>query len=425
VAWGSSAEKAVWLWDLAGPPDAAATALRANAWAVQGLFSPRGDWLVVAQAGWPLAFWPLRQPRVRLLAGHEQEVRRLVFTSDSRSLLSCALDDARAWPLGPGRGKARRVASAHPQQFMDVALSPDEKSLLLVGTNNTVFLTSSPAGEGRWLWGQPSPAIDRMLSAAAWDGSGRRVAAGSEYTATEPNVVLLFDLKTGSQRSLTLVPPGEAGRGYDWNALRLAFTPLGRLLVSGKGGLRWFDTATGASEWIWRTPTNTGVVFALSGDGRRLAAAARTPAETEANAVMLVNFASASWQSVSAHGTTVRSVALDATGRALVTGDEQGVVRVGLANGGEPHRLCCHAGVVLSVAISPDGEWVASASGSEIRLWPMPDLSKPPLHTLPYDELMARLHSLTNLQVVEDPASPTGYKLDVGPFPGWKDAPTW
>jgi len=27
--------------------------------------------------------------------------------------------------------------------------------------------------------------------------------------------------------------------------------------------------------------------------------------------------------------------------------------------------------------------------------------------------------------VVEDPASPTGYKLDIGPFPGWKDVPTW
>ena len=33
----------------------------------------------------------------------------------------------------------------------------------------------------------------------------------------------------------------------------------------------------------------------------------------------------------------------------------------------------------------------------------MPDLSKPPFHTLPYDELMARLRALTNLQVLEDP----------------------
>jgi hypothetical protein len=55
----------------------------------------------------------------------------------------------------------------------------------------------------------------------------------------------------------------------------------------------------------------------------------------------------------------------------------------------------------------------------------MPDLSKPPLHTLPYDELMAKLHTLTNLQVVEDKAAATGYKFEIGPFPGWKDVPTW
>jgi hypothetical protein len=55
----------------------------------------------------------------------------------------------------------------------------------------------------------------------------------------------------------------------------------------------------------------------------------------------------------------------------------------------------------------------------------MPDLSKPPFHTLPYDESMAKLHAQTNLRVVEDASAATGYKLDIGPFPGWEDVPTW
>ena len=88
-------------------------------------------------------------------------------------------------------------------------------------------------------------------------------------------------------------------------------------------------------------------------------------------------------------------------------------------------RITSHPGMEFSPKFSPDGKWIASASGGEIRLWPMPDLSKPPLHTLPHDELLAKLRALTNLQVVEDAASPTGYKLDIGPFPGWKDVPTW
>jgi hypothetical protein len=67
----------------------------------------------------------------------------------------------------------------------------------------------------------------------------------------------------------------------------------------------------------------------------------------------------------------------------------------------------------------------ASTPGSEIRLWPMPDLSKPPLHTLPREALIGKLGSLTNVRVVEDKAAPTGYKLDLAPFPGRRDVPTW
>lgn len=39
--------------------------------------------------------------------------------------------------------------------------------------------------------------------------------------------------------------------------------------------------------------------------------------------------------------------------------------------------------------------------------------------------LLAKLRSLTNLRVVADPATATGYKLELGPFPGWATAPQW
>jgi len=55
----------------------------------------------------------------------------------------------------------------------------------------------------------------------------------------------------------------------------------------------------------------------------------------------------------------------------------------------------------------------------------MPDLSRPPLHTLPHDELLAKLKSLNNLRAVPDPASNTGWKTEIGPFPGWANVPVW
>jgi len=36
-----------------------------------------------------------------------------------------------------------------------------------------------------------------------------------------------------------------------------------------------------------------------------------------------------------------------------------------------------------------------------------------------------KLDALTNLRVVPDSSASTGWKLDIGPFPGWKDVPTW
>jgi hypothetical protein len=55
----------------------------------------------------------------------------------------------------------------------------------------------------------------------------------------------------------------------------------------------------------------------------------------------------------------------------------------------------------------------------------MPDLSKPPLHTLPHDELIAKLRSLTNLRAVPSAESPTGWTIEADPFPGWEEVPTW
>ena len=78
------------------------------------------------------------------------------------------------------------------------------------------------------------------------------------------------------------------------------------------------------------------------------------------------------------------------------------------------------------VAISEDLRWVASAGEDDtLRLWPMPDLSRPPLHTLPHAELLAKLRSLTNLRAARDPASDTGWTIELDPFPGWATVPDW
>jgi WD40 repeat protein len=110
----------------------------------------------------------------------------------------------------------------------------------------------------------------------------------------------------------------------------------------------------------------------------------------------------------------------------LAIGSSDGILRVARDSDREAHLLPGHVGVSGGAAISPDLRWLASAGeDNTLRLWPMPDLDKRPLQTPEHDEFLAKLKSLTNLRAVRDAKSSTGWTVELGPFPGWKNLPTW
>jgi WD40 repeat protein len=273
----------------------------------------------------------------------------------------------------------------------------------------------TPSGPARLdLPGFRRDAIDVAFSP---DG---RLAAGTSLGFTDPDerVVRIWDM--ASMQEVQVLGEDQPNIGHS-----LAFASDGGVLSATESGLYLRDLDTGASELVYE-----GKIFqytACANSGHVLLV--DTPPSRNALAgggAVLVSLAERVVQRLEAHGNLVWAVAMDAEGELIVTASLDGAIRVGKATGGEPHLLLGHDGRVRALAVDPKGRWIVSGGeDGTVRFWPTPDLDSQPFHTLPRDELIAKLRTLTNYRAVRDEESSTGWKIEVGPFPGWETVPSW
>ena len=109
----------------------------------------------------------------------------------------------------------------------------------------------------------------------------------------------------------------------------------------------------------------------------------------------------------------------------LVGCTPEGRILVGDLAEGKPHLLFSHSGTAISVEVQGDRIVSGGSEDGTVRVWPMPDMDETPFHLLPYEELLDKLRALTNVRVVPDENSETGYGTEVTEFPGWEVVPTW
>ena len=103
-----------------------------------------------------------------------------------------------------------------------------------------------------------------------------------------------------------------------------------------------------------------------------------------------------------------------------MTGDADGIVRVGPVTGETPLLLLGHQQRIRDVAVSPDGKWILSAeTGPTVRLWRMPEGK--PIQELPAAEFLKAIRKMTNVRVVGDETLPTGYRAITEPNASWAD----
>ena len=408
------------LWSLAAPARARPIRLRRGpaSYTHVPTFTPDGRWLATNDLS-GLMMWPLERSYPAVMdSDFKAWSHGLAFGPDGRFLVTAAGSEVRVWPLVGSVPPADHLGFEAPGVVSDVAVSPDGEMFAAGAGAGPAQLWIGKDGEDP----KPLASTEHLkpgTGGLTFSSDGLYVAGYDGGYDIANATIHVWEVATGEEVAEFHLA-GEEFR----NPLR--FVSDGRLLSGSTAGVVAWDLESGEHEMIFPLRVQFA---AVSGDGRRLLVTEEGKGDgmqDPAGSPTFVDLDIGGVTDLRAHGLQVMTMALDQKGTLAVTGDSEGIIRVGPVTGEEPHLLLGHDSEILSLAIDPLGRWIASASmDGTLRLWPMPDLSKPPLHTLPREELIAKLKTLTNLRVVRDEDSPTGWTLTHDPFPGWETVPTW
>jgi WD40 repeat protein len=401
------------VWSLRGPPSADPLRLGvAETFMREGAFTPDSGWLATAadcDKGYQLALWPMSDVYPRVLRSEEGPVegRSLRFHPDGSRLLAVIQTEdggnAVSWPLQGGAGREPTVHVRGIGGLLSFAVDPQWRFLIA----QTVYDIRRIPLDG----GAPTVLDDLFLgSRPQLDPSGTSLACRH---AEHHDTLVVVDLNTDDR--VVVEAPGEGA--LTW----YIFDGAGRLLMTRGGVVSRWDPRSRATEILVRE----GILFA-------------TPVMADSERIYLFRESSGTRSILDlGDGSEIQLASAylpfsdmysDAAASTVVSAHGDGELRVGRFDGEQPHLLLGHGLGNTSVWMSPNGKWIASVGvEGTILLWPTPDVDRPPLHTLPYRQLMAKLESLTNLRAVPDEESHTGYRIeaDFSAYHGWAEVPEW
>jgi WD40 repeat protein len=398
--------------DLSAPPDAVPLRLlRPKPYGWGQAFEPHNRWFAIGHHE-AVSLWPLARQYPLVLRAREDNPTGFLFSPNGDWIASASTEGTvRLLPLRSGSRQVSKIlfqAEGAWEGANVLTIAPDGSFLAMGNPNGGVWVLPVDGSQTRRL-----VAFKDVISEVVVGPESRLVAAGAGGNLREEALVRVWDLESGETRIL------DAGDGIAIS--HMLFTNDGDLWVRSEAMLRRWNLHGDRPRIVEEVDLTdpefaVGELCAFDPDIRRILL--EGPAS-----IWLHDLDSQEFREISTHD-SCQWFSLQADGEIIISIDAQAGIRVGPVTGEEPHLLLGREGGPVSM--SADGQWIASRGPDHtIKLWPMPDLSKPPLHTLPREELIAKLKTLTNLRVVEAPESPSGWKLDIGPFPGWETVPTW
>jgi WD40 repeat protein len=299
--------------------------------------------------------------------GYEGGVRSVVFSPDSRTIVSGGADHTlRLWdregsPINvPSRFLYLRdrdgnqticLPFGHTGLVNSVAFSPDGQTIVSGSDDRTVQL-----------WDREGTPISTLfqghedsVNSVAFSPDGQTIVSGSD-----DRTVRLWD-RAGN-------PIGAPFQGHEGGVRSVAFSPDGQTIVSGSDDrtVRLWDRAGNPIGAPFQGHEGGVRSVAFSPDGQTIVSGANDHTvrlwDREGNPI------GAPFQG---HEGGVRSVAFSPDGQTIVSGSDDRAVWLWDRNGnpiGAPFQG--HEGGVNSVAFSPDGQTIVSGSDDcTVRLW--------------------------------------------------------
>jgi WD40 repeat protein len=323
------------------------------------LFAPNGRWL--ADAGGDLLDATSGEVVVRLVPRDSPyALVALAFAPDS-SLLATSAPDGTVTLWNTATGKATQQLRGHEQRVGAAAFSSEGHTLITMG--------SDPGRDMKVChWDLAKGELSRSVSLpiTTWrtlrlspDGRTLAVSLGAE--------VSLWDTTTGEQR-------GSLGEDAAKAYYGLAFSPDSQKLATD-----WYDPESGEVRiCIWDVaarkllrrfpvpPHALGFLY-FSPDNRTLATSGMREPRLRLWDTMTGN---PLHQQETAHDEAIQALAFTPDGKTILSGSDDGTVRVWDAGTGRGIRqLPGHAGGVTALAATPDGRAVLSAGhGAQLLL---------------------------------------------------------
>lgn len=239
---------------------------------------------------------------------------------------------------------------ADPDLIQSLAFSPDGQ-LLASGGYRTAKLWRRVRNVRKAEWS----GLDSSATSLAVSSDGHWTAIGQEN-----GKIKVSDTRNGAAVK-TLVGHSAAVRG-------VAFTPDATQLLSGSADktLRIWSLADGTQSGLIETPAAI-LVVALLGDGKQAATAG------EDGVVRTWNLADGGKlvKELKGHIGPVTALAANpAVPTQLISGGNDGTIRLWDGTTGNSVRQMNHGGPVTAIAVRPDGQRIASASSNKIaKLW--------------------------------------------------------